>query len=325
MTGQLITPIAAAAMLLAACGAGPTGSTGEATAGDGDASIERGEQLVEQGAYEEAAALFEQIVEQSPGDAKGHYYLGWCRENLGDPEAAIEQYRLAIGYDGNLAEAHNNLGNLLLVKGDLVHAEAELHTYLKQRPDESAAYYNYGLVLEAMGRLSEAREQYDRAIELDPEDPAPVIGVADLELEAGKLEQALELYRTAGGLDAENPLPTLKQGQVLLELKRLDEAVTALVKLAEMPAADAPMLTTAGILLGRYDEADRAIDLYRAALKRDEGYALAHFKLANALGRKQEFAPAAKHFERFLELAPDAAEAEAAQKGLAACRAKTGG
>ena len=81
---------------------------------------------------------------------------------------------------------------------------------------------------------------------------------------------------------------------------------------------------TSGILLARYDEQDRAIALYRAAIERDDGYALAHFKLANALGRKEKFAEAANHFERFLELAPDGAEAEAARQGLELCRSKAG-
>lgn len=315
--------IASALMLLTGCGAAEPGSEVGAPAGDAAASIVRGEALIEQGSYDQAAAMFEQLLADDPQNPKVHYYLALCRENLGDGAAAIEGYRQAIGLDPNLAEAHNNLGNLLLYQGDLAGAEKELKIYLDQSPDESGAHYNYGLVLEEMGKLAEARTQYEKAIELDPEDPAPLVGVADLTLSGGDPAAAIDLYRKARALDSSNPLPLLREGQALLDLKRADEAATVLTGLVEVAGADASLLTTAGILLAQNGKADEALALYRAAVARDDGFALAHFKLANALGRQQKFGEAAQHFERFLELAPEDELAEAAKHGLATCRAKT--
>lgn len=313
-----VTLITAAA--LAACGGSqPEGGAGKPIAAG---SIADGEALIQQGEYAAAGQLFAALVAERPDSAKAHFYLGVCHENLGDTTAAIDEYKLAIGYDANLAEAHNNLGNLLLEQGDLVHAEAELHSYLKQRPDESAAHYNYGLVLEALGKLDGARQEYERAAELDPEDASPIIGLADLERAANNAEAALALYRRAQGVAPKDPIPVLSEGQVLLELKRLDEALGVLGGLAAMSDADAPTTTTGGMLLARYDEDAKATELYRAALERDETYPLAHLLLANALARGGEFAEAAGHFSRFLELAPDAPEAEAARKGLEVCRAR---
>lgn len=318
---QLIaTLVAATAVFLVACGGGqPAGGSGKPIAAG---SIADGEALIQQGEYEAASKLFGELVVERPDSAKAHFYLGVCHENLGAAADAIEQYKLAIGYDANLAEAHNNLGNLLLEQGELVHAEAELHSFLKQRPDESAAHYNYGLVLEAMGKLEGARAQYERAAELDAEDAAPIIGLADLERSRDNHEAALALYRKARKVAPEDPAPVLSEGQTLLELKRLDEAIEVLGSLAAMTDADAPTTTTGGMLLARYDEDAKAMELYRAALERDETYPLAHLLLANALARGGAFGEAAAHFERFLELAPDAPEAAAARKGLDVCRAK---
>jgi tetratricopeptide (TPR) repeat protein len=218
----------------------------------------------------------------------------------------------------------------LLAQGDLVHAEAELHTALKQQPDESAAHYDYGLVLEELDRTDEAREHYEKAVELDAEDPAPLIGLADLARRGGDLERSLELYRKAlglapeAGLAPEDPLLVIHEAQALFELKRPDDGSAALRRLTGMSGASASDLTSAGILAGRHDQGDLAIELYRAALERDETYALAHLYWANALGRKKQFEEAAGHFERFIELAPEAPEAEAARKGLAKCRAQLG-
>ncbi|MBW2277049.1 MAG: tetratricopeptide repeat protein [Deltaproteobacteria bacterium] len=324
MTLFKITLITTAYLVLTSCGAAEPGSSVGEPAGDAAASIVRGEALIEQGAFEEAAEMFERLLVEDPKNAKAHYYLGLCRENLGGMAAAIESYRKALGLDPNLAEAHNNLGNLLLAEGDLAGAEPELAVYLEQHPDESGAHYNYGLVLEEMGKLAQAREHYDKAIELDPEDPAPLVGVADLTFEGGDPERALELYRKARVLDVNDPMPLLREGQALLELKRVDEAATALEGLTEVSGADASLLTSAGIITAQNGKPDVALELYRGAVERDDTFALAHFKLANALGRKQEFEQAATHFERFLELAPDDPLAEAAKKGLAACREKSG-
>ena len=82
------------------------------------------------------------------------------------------------------------------------------------------------------------------------------------------------------------------------------------------------MLATAGVLLARYDEDDRAIALYRSAIDRSDDYAPAHLMLANALARKKAFEEAAGHYERFLALAPDAPEAETARQRLEACRSQ---
>jgi tetratricopeptide (TPR) repeat protein len=150
------------------------------------------------------------------------------------------------------------------------------------------------------------------------------MGLADIARGEGDLERALELYRKAVGLAPEDPMLVIQEAQALFELKRTDDGSAALRRFAGAPGAKASDLTSAGILAGRYGQGDLAIELYQSALQRDETYALAHFYWANALGRKKEFEQAATHFERFIELAPDAAEAEAARKGLAKCRAQLG-
>lgn len=309
-----------AAWLFAACGgAQPSGKSSDLA---DSRTIEDGEALLEQGKFTEAAEVFGGIVKREPNDAKAHYYLGLAKKNLGDLAAAEEHYRLAIGYDANLPAAHNNLGILLLEKGDLVHAESELHTYLQQQPDDAGAFFNYGLVLEAMGKVREARENYEKAAELDPEDPAPWLGLGDLARKEGDFLEALSSYRKGRKAAPQAPELTLKEGQTLLDLKKLKKGAAVLEELAAMPDVDPGIVTTAGILLAKFDEDEKAMVLYEAALASDDAYAAAHLLLANALARKKRFAKATEHYERFLEISPDAPEAEAARRRLDACRAR---
>jgi tetratricopeptide (TPR) repeat protein len=307
------------AVLFAACGAGPKS---DQSGPQGEASIEDGETLLEQGEWAAAAKLFEKIVSERPDSAKAHYYLGLAKKNLGDLEAAEQHYRLAIGYDADLSAAHNNLGLLLLENGDLVHAESELHTYLSGHLEEADANFNYGLIMEASGELEKAKEHYNKAAEIDPEDPAPWFGLGDLARRRGNLKEALANYRKGREIAPENTELALKEGQTLLDLKQLDKAAAVLDALPSFSQCDPGVLVTAGVLLAKFDEDDKAIALYRAAIERDENFASAHLLLGNALARKKRFKEAADHFERFLAIAPDAGEAAAVKARLQACKAR---
>lgn len=48
------------------------------------------------GHYDEAAGLFGELVAAAPDDSEASYGLGLCREELGDPEGAVCQYRSLI-------------------------------------------------------------------------------------------------------------------------------------------------------------------------------------------------------------------------------------
>ena len=105
-------------------------------------------------------------------------------------------------------------------------------------------------------------------------------------------------------------------------MKKIDEATAVLTSMPNLELSDAVTLTTAGVLLARFDKDTEAIALYEAALSRDDSFPGAHILLANALARIGRFADAAGHFEKFIELAPEAKEAAAAAKGLEICRSK---
>ncbi|MDJ0762729.1 MAG: tetratricopeptide repeat protein [Myxococcota bacterium] len=306
--------------LLVACGGSKITTRENEPAGP--MTIKRGEALLEKGDFSGALSVFEAVVEEEPQNAMGHYYIGVAQNNLGNPDAAESHYRLAIGYDANLKAAHNNLGLLLLEKGDLTHAEAALNTYLKLSPDDPSAHFNYALVLESMEKPGQARAHYEKATELDPEDPGPWQGLGDLDRQDGDLKAALASYQKGRKAAPHSPALALREGQTLLELTRLEEAISVFESLTPLPESSAEILTTAGMLLAKYEENDRAVEFYGAALEKDEAYGMAHLLIANALARKKQFAKAAHHYERFLEIAPDSKAAGTAQERLNACKAQ---
>ncbi len=95
------------------------------------------------------------------------------------------------------AKAHNNLGNLLLDKGDLVGAERELRSALKIYPDYSVALSNLGTIFERKGLLGNAIQLYKKASRLDPEYAIAYSNLGNALYADGDLRGALTAYRQA--------------------------------------------------------------------------------------------------------------------------------
>lgn len=71
-----------------------------------------GHLFLEQGAREQAIAIFRVGVETAPREATRHYLLGECYRLLGEPESARAAYRRALALDGQYAPARRALARL---------------------------------------------------------------------------------------------------------------------------------------------------------------------------------------------------------------------
>jgi len=317
--GLLRTALVAAAIAAISCG--PARRSGDGPSADKD--LEAGQKLIEEGEYGEAAKVFEALMKESPDDPALHYYLGVAKANLDDVASAEAEYKRAIELDATLLEARSNLGVLLLGKGELEAARYELEACVDLDPEDGDSHYNLGLVHEAAGRGAAAEKEFTRAAELLPDDPLPPMALAEAARRKGMFEAALEWYEKAEGCAPDEPLAALGKAQVLLELKRGDDAAAALRSIAKMEGADATALATAGMLLAKAGRDADAIELYKAAIAKDGKLARPHVLLANALARAKKFDEAAAEFSRYLEISPDAKDADAARKGLEACKKET--
>ena len=70
-----------------------------------------------------------------------------------------------------MAEAHNNLGNILQMAGSHEEAVARYRTAVNLRPSYAEAYRNMGSALRQMGMLDEAVTALRAALDADPGSP----------------------------------------------------------------------------------------------------------------------------------------------------------
>src|SRR5438270_12762420 len=115
--------------------------------GDPQFKFQLGNLLFAQGDVAEAAALFAEVVDASPGFAAAHNNLGNALSKLGETAAAVHHYQRAVALAPAMAEAHNNLGCALFLLGQLGPAITHYKEAVSLDPEASAPYTNLVLAL----------------------------------------------------------------------------------------------------------------------------------------------------------------------------------
>ena len=202
-------------------------------------------------------------------DAEAHYSLGNALDGIGNPQAAIAEYREAIRLEHGLKFAHSAWGDILFRLGDIDGAIAEFRKGFS-RADERASFRAQmqlcrtlrvrgdlrGTIRECKrGRLVQHRLYMGMALR----DTGDLAGAA-------KVFRGLLKYSTPG------PLP---------EYRSPDEL---------------------GVTLLEQGDVDGAIAQHRAALFLDPDYARAHYHLGLALQKKGDLAGAIAEYQRALAL-----------------------
>ena len=81
----------------------------------------------------------------------------------------IDQYREALRINPDYALAHNNLGNVLLGRGNPGEALQHFRDALRLDPSNAEAHYNVGSMLRARGDLAGALVRFRQALQLKPD------------------------------------------------------------------------------------------------------------------------------------------------------------
>src|SRR5688572_3181889 len=130
--------------------------------------------LVSTGHRSQALAELKLIADSNEFDPTGFYNLGNSYARLGETEAAINAYNVAIEQrKGRYSRAYNNLGVVLLRTGRWDDAQDALLSALKVENFRYAeASYNLGRVYSARGQRDLAAREWKRALFVDPQHDA---------------------------------------------------------------------------------------------------------------------------------------------------------
>jgi len=259
--------------------------------GQSDSLIALGGLLLDEGKYEEADAVFQELASRGGSSLQGR--IGRVEALVALGRTADAQVQLdAIPEAQRTSAAVRSAGaRVALARSKPGEALSLLRPLLETQADRPALQALYGDALFAAEQLEGAASAYDKALSLDAGLPEALIGRAQVQLRTNKAKDALPV---------------------------LDSAKRALSDRIRPPALHALRTTLVGqayLLRNKRGDAETAKQVLRDAIKQSTAPAEAHYWLGEALGAKAA-AEARTEYQRYLELAPNGKYAERARRAL---------
>ena len=127
--------------------------------------------LMQERKYEEAAKIFNEIIEENPDEPIGYINFGNLLLELNETERAERFFLKAIQLDENAATAYFGLGNLYFeINDDFQKAQEYFQKALELGLEEADVYYMLGLSMQNLEQFKLALPYLLRATELDPDE-----------------------------------------------------------------------------------------------------------------------------------------------------------
>lgn len=172
--------------------------------------------------------LEETVLAACPNGAAGLFIKALQAEKASKPDVAIPLYRGAVAKDDTFAEAHGNLGLLLLERGHDEEASVELTKGLMGRPDPR---YHRAIarIMSEEGTLPALTLfHYDEALKAFPDDVEIHAGRAEAYLQLGQFDKAEKEYVRLKVLKAKDVKFVQGLANVYRKSGQLDRAIAEL-------------------------------------------------------------------------------------------------
>ncbi|MDP8246789.1 MAG: tetratricopeptide repeat protein [Candidatus Tritonobacter lacicola] len=146
-----------------------------------------------EGDYREAAAAYEKIVEQEPGNINALNNLGILHASRGDSKAALDCFRKAIRPEINVEKSHYNLGNLYLAGGDITRAIKHYRSAGMLGRDYVKPHIMLAAIYESRGDRNSAVREYEKLLGIEREQQKRLLRESRLgRVEHANLRRAFE-------------------------------------------------------------------------------------------------------------------------------------
>ncbi len=233
------------------------------------ASLELCTLLAGQKRMGEAVTVIEAALTHQPDHAQLHLYLGNLRQELGQYDAAIDVYRVALEREPQSPALLNNLGLALLKQGNaacLDQAVAVFERLLELAPESADVHNNLGHARQRSGDHANAVASFERALALSPGLAQARVNLGNTLFAQGKAEPAAAQFEQALSIDPELADAHFGLGAALERLERSQEASEQYRVTLDLAPGHTEALQRRGYLLQQRGELDEALSCYRQVL-----------------------------------------------------------
>jgi tetratricopeptide (TPR) repeat protein len=288
--------------------------------------------------YEDARALFAEVIKQDAAMAGAHLYNGLTQILQGYVDVGTKEVQEAVKLAPNNVRARLVLGQVylqsnapaaaeqeavevlrrnpsnlqaavlygdsFLARKDWKKAEQVYGSMVKQMPKNPLGFFKMGLVRKFQGNPSEAAGYFAQAVERNPKDLGAVNEYLFALLAAKQPEKAKKVLDEYVAKEPKNPLLWETAGRVHLAMRQPAEAETAFLKAIELAPDFTQPYYQLGVLYIAQKKLPEADAKLSKVIEKNEKNVGAHTLLGvvrNSMGKIDE---ANKEYRRALELSP---------------------
>jgi len=236
--------------------------------------------------YESQETLWNYTLAWNPNCWIGYNNLGSVLLQKGQVDEGMVDYQKALETNPNYAEAHNNLGTALLQKGQVDEAIIQCQKALEIDPNYAHAHNNLGNAFLQKGQVGEAIDQYKKALEIDPNYALADYNLGNALFQKGQVDEAIDQYKKALEIDPDYTEAHNNLGNAFLQKGQVDEAIVQYQKALEINPNHAEARNNLGIALAKKGEMGEAAAQFQEALRLKPGYRDAQNNLAKIKSMK---------------------------------------
>ena len=237
--------------------------------------LEDAYRLHQQGRLDEAANLYESLIQQDPDNRDALHYFGILKAAIGRFDEAKQMIERSLKPDASNLRYLENYVSILFQGKDYSDAANACATALRENKRSETLQYVMAVSFHKLGRLTEALDAFDALLRLYPN-------------------------HLAG---------TNEKGATLAELKRYDEALSWVDKALRINSRYTPAYLNRGHILTKLKNFEEAVSSYEKAISLNSNFLDARLGLANAYRGLKHYEDALAAYQAALTVKPDCAEA----------------
>lgn len=258
----------------------------------------------EAGSLAEAESMCRQVVQQEPHQVKALFWLALIADQMGKTAESVDYYTTVLDVQPDLAEAHGNLGSVLLKQRRLEEAIAHHRQSVVLMPESAQAHYNLAVALSCDNKIEDAIEHYQKALSLMPDYVVAHHNLGIAFCQQKKFEAGIYHYKRVIELEPNHASAYFSLGEALYQQKKLEDAIAHYRQAIAIQPEDYVAHNSLGVALKQQAQFEQAIDHFQQAIALEPHYVEAYVNLAATMRELYRNDEAIAYCQAALRLAP---------------------
>jgi serine/threonine-protein kinase len=233
--------------------------------------LDNAKALYQEGKYDEAGVVYEQLVQKQPSNAQLHFFLGAARQKMQKNQEALLEFEKAVAIDPRLAKAWQQIGYILMNRMDYKGAEAAFLKAINSDPNSAANWEGLAQTYLINQQEAKAESAYKKLLEIEPNNIPALYNLGRIQWGRKDAADAKESFSKVLQLNPNYAEAHNNLGAIYLSEGKLAQSIL---------------------------ENEKAIELKPSLYP-------AHYSLYLAYDQQKDFKQAAAHLKEYLRLSDD--------------------